>query len=159
MGAPGDFAAAKMERMRERIARLEQLLVLNNIAVPPDEDGIAGYGAARDLAFPELDFSEPAPKDPEPVEARAAVEDFPHIVSSLTGLWGKDGFDQYLGRLIVDERGGRKGFNMDTMEELLLLGRIARQRKALFGMFAEPRRNEDTWQSVPEVMRRADASA
>ena len=107
------------------------------------------------LGFPELDFSEPERKGPEALDLRAALEAFPHISRAITLLWGHDGFDEYLAKLIVDERGTRKGFAMDAMEELLFLARVARARKALFGMgFDRPPRTEP-WVDDRDTNRRA----
>ena len=132
---------------------LERLLIAHGIAVP-DDASLTGGGST--LGFPELDFSDRARKEVTAVAARSALEDFEHIARTITELWGKDGFDEYLARLIVDERGTRKGFSMDAMEELLLLARLARARarKALYGMgFDRPPR--DAWKELPEAERRA----
>lgn len=140
-----------IEQQRARIERLENVLALHNLPVPAEEAGslIANPGH---LAFPELDFSEPGRKPPEAIEAQSAIESFPHIAETLSRLWGKDGFDEFLGKLIVDDRGNRKGFSMEAMEELLFLARVARQRKALFGMFAE-KKPGDVWQDTRDVDR------
>lgn len=139
-----------MTRMKERITVLEGLLISHGIAVP-DASGLSGGGT---LGFPELDFSEQPRKEVTTVVARSALEDFEHIAKTITDLWGRDGFDEYLAKLIVDERGTRKGFTMDAMEELLLLARLARGRKALYGMgFDRPAR--DAWKELPEAERRS----
>ena len=142
-----------IEKLRARVARLEYLLGTHHIPVPP-EDEAGGIPADSHLAFPELDFSEPERKPAEKIDTRAALEEFPHIAAALTGLWGRDGFEEYLGKLIVDERGNRKGFSMDAMEELLLLARVARQRKAYFGFGADGKPG-DIWTEIREVSRRA----
>ncbi len=101
-----------------------------------------------------MDFSDGPQKQVTTLAARSALEDFELIARTITELWGKDGFDEYLAKLIVDERDTRKGFTMDSMEELPLLARIARARKALYGMgFDGPPR--DAWTELPEVDRRA----
>jgi hypothetical protein len=145
--------AERVERLLSRISLLEQLLAINHIPVPPEsaegQDAIHPH-----LAFPALDFSDKPREEPRPLEVRSALEDFPHISNTITTMWGQDGFDQYLGKLIVDERGNRKGFTMDAMEELMLLGRLSRSKKALFGMFKEAR-HLDTWADNPETARRA----
>ncbi|MEI7967741.1 MAG: hypothetical protein WCJ69_02035 [Betaproteobacteria bacterium] len=119
-------------QLRARVARLERLLSQYGLPVPPGDDG-AFEAPAPHLSFPELDFSEPKRKPPRAVAVRSAIEEFPHITAAVLRLWGKDGFEEYLAKLIVDERGNRKGFNMDAMEELLFLARVTRQRKAFFG--------------------------
>jgi hypothetical protein len=138
-------------RMQQRIAALERLLIAHGIAVPDDNQLSGGSGT---LDFPELDFSERQKKEVTTVSGRSALEDFEHIARTITEMWGKDGFDEYLAKLIVDERGTRKGFSMDAMEELLLLARLARARKALYGMgFDRPPR--DAWKELPEAERRS----
>jgi hypothetical protein len=144
--SPGDVEL--VSRLQQRISLLERLLATHRIPVPEDA------AASSTLGFPELDFSEPIRKDAVSLPVRAALEEFDHITRSITALWGQDGFDEYLSRLIVDERGTRKGFSMDAMEELLLLARLARARKALYGMgFDRPAR--DGWKDLPEAERRS----
>jgi len=143
--------ADAVTRMHKRIAALERLLISHGISLPDDHTLSGGSGT---LDFPELDFSERLRKEVTTVVARSALEDFEHIARTITELWGKDGFDEYLAKLIVDERGTRKGFTMDAMEELLLLARLARARKALYGMgFERPPR--EAWTELPEADRRA----
>jgi hypothetical protein len=147
--SPADTEA--VNRMQQRIAALERLLIAHGIAVP-DDASLAGGSST--LGFPELDFSDRLQKEAATVSLRSALEDFEHIARTITELWGKDGFDEYLAKLIVDERGTRKGFSMDAMEELLLLARLARARKALYGMgFDRPPR--DAWKELPEAERRS----
>ncbi len=147
--SPADADA--VTRMQKRITALERLLIAHGIAVPDDHTLSGGSGT---LGFPELDFSERLQKEVITVSARSALEEFEHIARTITEMWGKDGFDEYLAKLIVDERGTRKGFTMDAMEELLLLARLARARKALYGMgFDRPAR--DAWKDLPEAERRA----
>jgi hypothetical protein len=146
--SPADAEA--MNRMQQRIVALERLLIAHGIAVPDD----ASLAGGSTLGFPELDFSDRLRKEVTAVSVRSALEEFEHIARTITELWGKDGFDEYLAKLIVDERGTRKGFSMDAMEELLLLARLARARKALYGMgFDRPPR--DAWKELPEAERRS----
>jgi len=147
--SPADADA--VNRMQLRIAALERLLINHGIAVPDESGQSAGGGT---LGFPELDFSERQRKEATTVAVRSALEDFDHISRTITQLWGRDGFDEYLAQLIVDERGTRKGFSMEAMEELLMLARLARARKALYGMgFDRPSR--DAWKELPEADRRS----
>lgn len=56
-----------------------------------------------------------------------SVEDYPHIASRLTELWGKPACLVYLKNLLADNRGGaRAGFPQAVAEELLLLTAILR---------------------------------
>ena len=152
--SPGD--PDRVARLEQRILQLERALIAHNIRIPDETTPAHPVGGSMDsLGFPELDFSEPERKGPEALDLRAALEAFPHISRAITLLWGHDGFDEYLAKLIVDERGTRKGFAMDAMEELLFLARVARARKALFGMgFDRPPRTEP-WADDRDANRRA----
>lgn len=156
MSASPSDAASLVERLKRRIAQLEQTLLAHRIPVPEDPEG--GGSAMETLGFPELDFSEPKRKPARKVQVQGALEAFPHIATTLTTLWGRDGFDEYLAKLIVDDRGTRRGFSMDAMEELLMLARLARGRKALFGMELDPK-GKDVWKEIPETSRRAAGPA
>lgn len=58
-------------------------------------------------------------------EARRSLEDYPHIATRLTDLWGKPSCLTYLQNLLDDNRGGaRSGFPQSVAEELLLLTAI-----------------------------------
>lgn len=143
-----------MQRLEARVEALEQQLRLHGIPLPAEADVDTSW--LPDLSFPQLDFSEGRSQAPRPIRAEAALEIYPHIIATLTSLWGKDGFEEYLGRLIVDDRGNRKGFSMDVMEELLVLGRIYRQRKIYFAQ--DRARPGDIWIDIREVTRRSAAS-
>jgi hypothetical protein len=49
----------------------------------------------------------------------------PHIVERLRFLWGYPEGGRYLAQLIIDARGGRRGFAKEVMSELLTLAIIA----------------------------------
>jgi hypothetical protein len=49
----------------------------------------------------------------------------PHIVERLRFLWGYPEGGRYLAQLIVDARGGRRGFAKEVMSELLTLANLA----------------------------------
>lgn len=152
--SPGDHD--RVARLEQRVLQLERVLIAHNIRIPDEMPPAQPVGGSMDsLGFPELDFSEPEPKGPEKLEVRAALEAFPHIAQSITLLWGHDGFDEYLAKLIVDERGTRKGFAMDAMEELLFIARVARARKALFGMGFDRPPRDTPWTADRELDRRA----
>jgi hypothetical protein len=63
-------------------------------------------------------------KEPGMSNARAAIEAYPHLLQPLCTLWGHPEFDRYVSRLLVDERGGRKGFSGEVVEELLFLAQL-----------------------------------
>lgn len=124
---------ALVQRQQARIDHLERVLAANNIQVPVGAE--VGEDTMRQPAslFPVIDLSDPPPKEPRRIEARAFVEDMPRICETLFTLWGANGFDEYLNRLIIDERGTRQGFTTEVMDELLFLGRISRGRARLIG--------------------------
>ena len=128
-----DELLALVQRQQARIDHLERVLAANNIHVPVGIE--VGEDTLRQPAsmFPVIDLSEPPPRQPRRIEAKAFVEDLPRICESLFRLWGANGFDEYVTRLIIDERGTRQGFSPDVMEELLFLGRISRSKARLIG--------------------------
>jgi hypothetical protein len=81
----------------------------------------------QDSDYPEIRAPEEeqvAPKrrgPPERVFVRAALESYPHIVESVCLMWGGREADAYLNKLVIDTRGGRKGFPRDVMDDLLVL--------------------------------------
>jgi hypothetical protein len=65
--------------------------------------------------------------DPWPVIER----NFPHIAATIRENWGKRWLDDYLGKLVIDERGSRQGFNLDTLSAIM---EIARLHSEQFGL-------------------------
>jgi hypothetical protein len=56
------------------------------------------------------------PIDAQPV---ALSKGFPRIVNTLAALWRRpEALTSYLGDLLVDRRGGRRGFPLEVVEEL-----------------------------------------
>jgi ankyrin repeat protein len=64
---------------------------------------------------------------------RALEEKFARIFNKIMGMWGNPELDVYLDGLMVDKRGGRKGFPMDVMNDILLLSRMHQQVLAKMG--------------------------
>lgn len=63
----------------------------------------------------------------EQPDALRSVEDYPHIATRLTELWGRPACLVYLNNLLADNRGGsRSGFPQSVAEELLLLTAMLR---------------------------------
>lgn len=133
----------ELERTMERLALLERRLerleaILRDQrhadAAPRLDAGKGAESAATGgLAFPEIRLQlvePPAPaKDSGPLisHARAAIEAHPHLLQPLCTLWGHPEFDRYVNRLVVDDRGGRKGFSAEVVEELLFLAQLNHQ--------------------------------
>ena len=87
-----------------------------------------------EISVPEEDSAKPAPKrtgPPERVIVRAAIEGYPHIIESICLMWGGREADAYLSRLVIDTRGGRKGFPRDVMDELLILAEVCTIKSGL----------------------------
>ncbi len=54
-----------------------------------------------------------------------SLEDYVHITEQLPGLWGTQAGLDYLYRLVLDNRGGkRSGFPLEVLEEIVLLLRV-----------------------------------
>ena len=58
---------------------------------------------------------------------------FPRIFNKIVSMWGNTELDSFMEGLMVDDRGGRKGFPMDVMNDILLLSRLHEQVRALAG--------------------------
>ena len=68
------------------------------------------------------------PTLPETSPGLSSIEaDFPHIANKLTLVWGYSECFSYLCELIIDNRGNRKGFDLDIMGDLMLLLKITEQ--------------------------------
>jgi hypothetical protein len=87
--------------------------------------------------YPEIKAPEEAqvaPKrkgPPERVFVRAALESYPHIVESVCLMWGGREADAYLNKLVIDTRGGRKGFPRDVMDDLIVLVEVCTLKSGL----------------------------
>jgi hypothetical protein len=58
-------------------------------------------------------------------DALCALEgNYPRIINKLQTLWPNESCDKYLDSLIIDDRGGRQGFNPSAMSEILFLKEI-----------------------------------
>lgn len=58
-------------------------------------------------------------------DARSHLENqFPHIARALTEKWGTPDVQAYLVDLMMDNRGTRKGFPPEVLEELMLIDTI-----------------------------------
>lgn len=68
------------------------------------------------------------PSLPETSPGLSSIEaDFPHIANKLTLVWGYPECFSYLSELIIDNRGNRKGFDLEIMGDLMLLLKITEQ--------------------------------
>lgn len=49
---------------------------------------------------------------------------FPHIAQKLTVLWGSEACALYINNLAIVDRGGRQGFPVELLEDLMMLSEI-----------------------------------
>lgn len=68
----------------------------------------------------------PQPTDQDRALAAAATlqRTFPRIHDQLERVWGTSAGEEYLDKLILDERGDRSGFPVSVMEAILILQRL-----------------------------------
>ena len=64
---------------------------------------------------------------------RALEAQFSRVFNKILSMWGNPELDTYLDGLMMDKRGGRKGFPMDVMNDILLLSRLHMQVLAKMG--------------------------
>ena len=59
---------------------------------------------------------------------RTVAQAFRRIAEGIVGVWGSDQFNNYMEKLLIDERGDRKGFPPEVAEALLRLSRMHAER-------------------------------
>lgn len=63
-------------------------------------------------------------KKPEPLDTKYLCHlerHFPRIVGKITLMWGATDFPEFLRSLMIDDRGDRKGFPLEVIEEMMFL--------------------------------------
>jgi hypothetical protein len=131
-------AAPSVQAPRAAPARVDIDLSKVDFDLPAHQwGGEANRNAAvvtpiQDSEYPEIKYvdeeDKPKPKrtgPPERVLVRAALETYPHIIESVCIFWGGRECDTYLSKLVIDTRGGRRGFPQEVMDELLFLTEVA----------------------------------
>lgn len=137
-----------LERAMQRLAvverRLERLESLLNDKygplpqllhpVPPAARAESRFldSSISSMQFPELrlELVDPPQRPAAPCTGssfaciNAAVEQYTHLIEPLCALWGHPEFDRFVSRLIVNERGSRRGFSAEVMDELLFLASL-----------------------------------
>ncbi len=140
----------RLEVLEARVRRLERLVEerwtgtsgASGLQRPSSGNGQEGSGLPTPAPIRQrTGFS---PSGPE--AAGAALEAFPHVVQTLVLTWGYPECEAYLARLIVDERGCRRGFSVEAMDELLFLSELLRFRSAMARLPARPRSPADVWE-------------
>ena len=69
---------------------------------------------------------------------------FPKICEKITLLWGTVPLQEYLNKIIFDERGGRQGFPMPVVSALMRLHEY-------HGTLMPEPKAEDTWDGVAKL--------
>lgn len=94
---------------------------------PEPAGGIAALMAEKGLTVaPTRTLSQPARRwllsIPRRYRPRALARQYPHVINKLTMMWGDRGLvEGYFADLVVDQRGGRRGFPSEVTAEILRL--------------------------------------
>lgn len=129
-------ALERISELESRIARLERMVIGNsdlatNPQAPTLSTLLSGNG---EIAFPQLNAglakadveiktpTNTKPSQPEIIHIESALETvFPNIAENLTLVWGNPECEDYLNKLMINNRSNRQGFSLDVMSELMLL--------------------------------------
>jgi hypothetical protein len=65
--------------------------------------------------------------DPWPIIERG----YPRIAATIRDQWGKRWLDDYLGKLVIDDRGDRQGFPLDVLSAIMEVARLHSQQFGL----------------------------
>jgi len=127
-------ALEKIAELESRIAKLEGMAISSNdlTTSPHAPSHSKSPSTNSEMAFPQLnaELSEvmeikPAdikPSQPENIHIKSALETiFPNIAENLTLVWGNPECEDYLNKLMINNRSNRQGFSLDVMSELMLL--------------------------------------
>ncbi len=71
-------------------------------------------------------------------------EQFPKIGEKITVMWGSVALQDYLNKIVFDERGGRQGFPMPVVSALMRLHEY-------HGTLMPEAKAEDTWDGIPRL--------
>lgn len=117
------------ENALERTIDLKNpIATLERMAIDSSVFGDSNAPLPRLNAGLAIDTSRSMTISPEADPSLSSIEaDFPHIAEKLVLVWGYPGCFSYLTELIIDNRGNRKGFNLDIMGDLMLLLKITEQ--------------------------------
>ena len=129
-------ALERISELENRIARLERMVMGNsdlvtNTQTPTLSTLLSGNG---EIAFPQLNAglakadveiqtpTDNKPSQPEIIHIESALESvFPNIAENITLVWGNPECEDYLNKLMINNRSNRQGFSLDVMSELMLL--------------------------------------
>jgi hypothetical protein len=154
-----EYLVRRIFELESRLQRVETMLVAltsSQVAASLSLPAQPAQSARRASDRPPLRESAAAagppadakPQGPVRIEARAALEQYSHVVRNLALGWGYPESEAYLAKLVIDERGSRRGFSMQAMDELLFLSDLLRWRNPKPRLEAAKRRVEnprDPW--------------
>ncbi len=135
-------ALERISELENRIARLERRVIGNReLATNPHAPTRSNSPSVNGkVAFPQLnaelaEIKEKPPTDikpsqPEIIHIESALETiFPNIAENLTLVWGNPECEDYLNKLMINNRSNRQGFSLDVMSELMLLMGITERER------------------------------
>lgn len=144
-------ALERISELENRIARLERMVIggselATNTHIQTHSDSPLGNGGT---AFPQLNealentdteiksAADIKPSQPVMVHVKSALETiFPNIAENITLIWGNPECEDYLNKLMINNRSNRQGFSLDIMSELMLLiGIIEREHPDIWSDF------------------------
>lgn len=124
-------ALKKIAELERRIAKLERIILgSSTVSIKSPLSADEEHSGAP---LPKLDkewgkVASGSKTQAEPICIQSAIEEnFPKIADKLTLVWGHPECLAFLSKLIIDQRGNRKGFNPEVMNELILLVEITEQ--------------------------------
>lgn len=126
-------ALERISELENRISRLERMVIgsselaASQTTIHSNPPSING-----EIAFPQLNTAMAEacvempppikPSQPEIIYIKSALETvFPNIAENLTLVWGNPECEDYLNKLMINNRSNRQGFSLDVMSELMLL--------------------------------------
>ncbi len=140
-------ALDKISELESRIARLERMVIGSSGLAASNAQAHAPAHSnphpSGEMAFPQLNAElaeaevaikkTPAiqPRQPEIIHIQSALEtNFPNIMENLTLVWGNPECEDYLNKLMINNRSNRQGFSLDIMSELMLLMGITEREQS-----------------------------
>lgn len=148
-------ALERIAKLESRISRLEGIFIgrTKAAASPHSSTQTSPPVSNGEAAFPQLDpeLMEPTlavrakEKALQSTQSRIAIATsaleagYPNIADNITLVWGSPECEAYLNKLMLNSRGSRQGFNLDIMDELMLLTAITEHEKT------------DLWTSAAQV--------
>jgi hypothetical protein len=129
-----ESALEKISELESRIARLERMIIGSSELAASQHAPIhpSTLSGNCEMAFPQLNAelaevkaktaTDIKPSQPEIIHIKSAIETiFPNIAENLTLVWGNPECEDYLNKLMINNRSNRQGFSLDVMSELMLL--------------------------------------